>query len=335
MSVNEGLRLQIAGTGSYLPETVIPNSYFVGRPLNKYDLDGNLVESKILTDEGIVRVTGIRERRRSNPGTMSSDLGYIAAERAMADAGVDPDSLVGIIFSTVTEDKNFPNGAAKIQKRLGAKNCFAYDMANACAGFPEALMQANSRVLRRPGNYLVVAAECLWNMVDEDDVNSTLFGEGAGAVVLKPTYGPAGFVAEYSISNPFDGKDSHIFRDKKRIMRMPDGDPVMKSAVREMVKSVEELKRLAGWNCADLIIPHQANIRIIEPIARRVGKDGTKVFVNIERYGNMSTATTAIGLDEARKQGLIIPSSDTANGTRVILTAFGASETTSAVAYQA
>src|SRR3989344_4370812 len=192
------LHLEIAGTGSYLPEEIIPNEFFTNRLLNQYDSNEQIENKKTLTSEEIVKVTGIKERRKSKPEEYPSDMGFQAAVRAIEVSGIKADSLVGIVLASVTEDVDFPSGACKIQKNLDVKNCFAYDVANACAGFPEALAQANSRVLKVPGNYLVIAAECLTKMTDYDDINSTLFGDGAGAAVLTPTEEQRGILAEYS-----------------------------------------------------------------------------------------------------------------------------------------
>lgn len=322
------LHLEIIGTGAYLPEQRVPNSFFTGRVLNVYDVDGNITDTRTLTEDGIFETTGIRERRKARADQAPSDLGFLAAKKALDDSGIRADTITGIVMASVTEDENFPNGAGKIQRQLGIRGCFAYDMGNACAGFPEALAQVNARVLRRPGNYLVVAAECLTNMVDYNDINSTLFGDGAGAVVLTPTEGPRGIVAEYSVSDPFDGKDRHIFRDKKRIMRMPFGKAVLREAKSQMVKSAVTLKEELGWQRADVYIPHQANVRITQGIANKVKADGAVVYSIIDRVGNMSSAGAAIALNKALRSGVIKP------GHKVIITAFGSGEVTSAVAHQ-
>lgn len=328
------LHLEIAGTGIYLPEKVIPNSYFLHRPLKKYNVDGSVKEIKVLEDENeIVNLTGIYERRRANPDEIPSSMGYKAARNALENSGVKADSLVGIIGCTVTEDVNFPSAACKIQRDLGVRGCFAYDIANACAALPEALAQANARVLTRPGNYLVVAAECLSKMVDDEDLNSTLFGDGAAAVVLRPTESKCGILKDYSVSDPHEGKDTFIFRDSKRILRMPYGKRVMKIAVNKMLKSIEYLKEQLNWDCADVIIPHQANIRIIDGVAERADKK-TIIFKNVAKYGNMSSVTCGVGMHEALETGLIKRNSPERAGSRVIVTSFGGGLVTAAVAIQ-
>ena len=143
------LHLKIAGTGSHLPEEILPNEYFLGRELKIYDLEDRVIGTKVLENsDDIFGVTRIRERRKSKPCEFPSDLGYLAAVKAIEMSGLKADSLVGIILATVTEECNFPSGACKIQKKLGVRNCLAYDTANACAGFPEALCPANARVVR-------------------------------------------------------------------------------------------------------------------------------------------------------------------------------------------
>lgn len=323
------LHLEIIGTGSYLPPEIISNSYFLNRPLRKYDVKGEIIEERtFITEEEIIERTGIKERRKARPDQSPSDLGYIAAKRAIENSGIRTDTITGIILASVTENINFPSGACKIQKQLEIKNCFAYDIANACAGFPEALSQANARVATRPGNYLVIASECLTQIVDYHGINSTLFGDGAGAAVLTPTESERGIRAEYSICNPHEGRDKRIFRDKENFLRMPEGNLVLKSAIRNMVKSAKEIKKQLGWERADVYIPHQANIRIIEGVAERVKKDGAIIFNNIEKVGNMSAATCAVGLNEALRTGTI------KQGHKVIITSFGGGEVTAAVAIQ-
>ncbi|MDP4039393.1 MAG: ketoacyl-ACP synthase III [Candidatus Pacearchaeota archaeon] len=322
------IHLRVAGTGRYLPDEVIPNSYFAGRDLRRYDSLGCIVGVVRKNESEIFKVTGIRERRKSPQGQTSADMGYEAASMAIERAGIDVDSLVGIIVGTVTEDVNFPSAACKIQERLGARNCFAYDISNACASFPEALAQANARVLRKHGNYLVVSAENMLGMVDSNDINSTLFGNGAGAAVLVPTEGPEGIVAEYSFSNPFDGGLNLIFRDPERFCRMPEGDLVFKRAVKSMITASESLKSDAKWDRADVYIPHQANGRIVDLVESKVREEGCVVFRTVEKYGNMSGATVAVALDEAIEQNVIN------SGKRVILVSFGSGLVTSGVAIQ-
>ncbi|MDP3765597.1 MAG: 3-oxoacyl-[acyl-carrier-protein] synthase III C-terminal domain-containing protein, partial [Nanoarchaeota archaeon] len=143
-----------------------------------------------------------------------------------------------------------------------------------------------------------------------------------------------GILAEYSKSNPFDGRDYWIFRDRSGYLRMPEGSNVLKEAVREMLESVRVLKKETGWDRAEVYIPHQANGRIIAGIEARISEEGAIVFKNIESYGNMSSATCAIALDEALREGVIKKGIDGTVGSRVIITSFGSGLVTSAVAIQ-
>lgn len=333
--IDKGLRLEVIGTGAYLPDEVLKNDHFLNRPLRAHAKDGGLTEVVTYTDDSeIIRRTGILERRRERRGEKPSDLAYHAAVQAIERAGISVDSLTGIIMATVTEDCNYPNGAQKVQRQLGAKNCFAYDIANACAGFPEALAQANGRVIRRPGNYLVLAGECMWSMTEQDYIQGILFGSGGGAAILRPTEEPRGIIAEYSKSNPFEGRDGHIYRNAERMIRMPFGNAVMKEAITEMMAAAQALKEQCGWPCANVIIPHQANYRITKPIIDRVAADGTYVYNGISHHGNMSSATCAFGLDYCLREGVIKHSTPEQPGSKVIIVAFGAGESTSAVAMQ-
>lgn len=332
--------LEIIGTGSYLPSRVVKTAEFVGRDLWAYDSLGKRVgDARRLTEEDIFRLTGIRERRKSDADEWPSDMGYIASKRALEKANVSADSLVGIIVATVSERDNFPSAAVKIQHKLSAKNVeIAYDMQNACAGFPLALTNANALSRDYRGNWLVVASECLTKVNDYTDINCHLFGDGAGAVVLQPTVVNKGILAGYSRSEPFDtegltGKDM-IFRDPiAKCIRMPNGAAVLKKAVSSMVDSARTLKEKLGWERADVYIPHQANERIIAGVEKRIALDGALVYRTVERYGNMSSATCPVALDEAIRDGVVRVSND-GTGSKVIITSFGAGLVTSAVAVQ-
>ncbi len=323
--------LSIIGAGSYLPETVVRTEQFEGVPMWAYDKKGNRVgNSRVFTAEKLLDLTGIYERRKARNDQWPSDLGYIASSRALEMAGVSPESLDGIVVATVSERDNFPSAAIKIQEKLGARNVrVAYDLQNACAGFPTALTTANALSRDSDGNWLVVASETLTRVNDYTDINSHLFGDGAGAVVLTPKKGIGQIVRTYSRSEPFDDNNQMIFRDSKaNCIRMPDGGAVLKKAVASMVDSAVQLKAECGWDRADVYIPHQANERIIAGVEKKLSGDGAIVYRNISQYGNMSAATCAVALDEAIRDGTI------KKGSRVIVTSFGAGLVTSAVAIQ-
>ena len=325
MVINPNLHLQVAGTGVYLPEEIVSNDAFIGKDLFKYDEKERPVEKLQWTHEGISERMGIKERRKASEEETPSFMGYHAARMALDKSGVSVDSLVGIIFATLTEEVNFPNAAAKVGGSLGARNCFAMDIGNACVGFVDGLIQANNSVLRRPGNYLVIAGERLTPFIDPTDYNSPLFGDGAGAAVLTPTIFSEGIVGYDSMCNPNDGNLRALFRGEK-YLRMPNGGKVLEEAVRSMVESAAVAKNYAGWDKADVYVPHQANLRIINGIIKR--SPGVTVFNNIARYGNMSAATCAIALHEALQEKVIT------EGKRVIVTSFGAGFSRASVAMQ-
>ena len=332
--------LEIIGTGSYLPEQVVGNDAFVDRDLWAYDLFGEKTgASRRLTEDNIFKLTGIRERRKSRVDEFPSDMGYSASFRALEMAGVSANSLVGIVVATVGERDNFPSAAVKIQDRLGAINVkIAYDFQNACAGFPLALIQANALSRDFGGNWLVIGSECLTKTNDYTDINSHLFGDGAGAVVCRPTIEWQGILGVYSRSEPFveeglKGRDM-IFRDPRaNCIRMPNGGAVLKKAVGAMVDSARVLKEDLEWDKADVYIPHQANERIIAGVEKKLKDEGAVVYRNVEKYGNMSSATCPIALDEAVRDGTIRLTQD-GTGSKVIITSFGSGLVTSAVAVQ-
>ncbi len=327
--------LEIVGTGSYLPLQVVGNDEFIDKDLWAYDSFGNPVGgSRRFSAEKIFELTGIRERRKSRADEFPSNMGYVASERALKMARVSADSLVGIVVATVGEKDNFPSAAVKIQHKLGAKNVqVAYDMQNACAGFPLALIQANALSRDFEGNWLVVGSECLTKINDYTDINCHLFGDGAGAVVCKPTITEKGILGSYSRSEPFDVEGSKgiemIFRDSRAdCIRMPNGGVVLKRAVGSMVDSARVLKERIFWDKADVYIPHQANERIIAGVERKLKEEGAIVYRTVVKYGNMSSATCPVALDEAVRNETIN------EGSKVIITSFGSGLVTSAVAVQ-
>ncbi|MBU2576790.1 MAG: ketoacyl-ACP synthase III [Nanoarchaeota archaeon] len=330
----EDVHLEVTGTGAYLPEKVVKNEDFEGRLFYAYDGFGNRIgDGEEITSEKIYELSGIRERHYAARGETPSSMGTLAAIKAIDDSGTDPKDLVGIILATVSEKINFPSGACKIQRALGnyygiELSCEAEDIAVACAGAVKGMINANSRVLRRKGNYLVVGAEDVSGMTEDDDRNKFLFGAGAGAVVLTPITGNKGIIREYSISNPYEGRDSWIIRDENNYLRMSEGRKVMKEAIKGMLFSVKKLKEDVGWDCADVYIPHQANGRILDKVEMGVARDGSIVYRNIDRTGNMSSATCLVALDDARKEGVV------KKGSKVIMTSFGSGLVTSAVAIQ-
>jgi 3-oxoacyl-[acyl-carrier-protein] synthase-3 len=309
----------IRGLGAYLPPRVLSN----------FDLE-KMVET---SDDWIRTRTGIRERRIAEKGTPSSDLGVQAAREALANAGLTAADLDLIIVATITPDMLFPSTACGIQNKLGAK-CGAFDMAAACSGFPYALTVAEGFI--RSGmhrNVLVVGSEVLSGFIDwKDRSTCVLFGDGAGAaVVSRSEINGHGIVASYLGS---DGSQAGILRipgggsmnptseetlkNGMHYLKM-EGSEVFKVAVRTMEDAVHEVVRRGGIQLADVkwLVPHQANIRILQAVAERLEIPLERVVINVDRYGNMSSASTVVALYEAVTSGRI------QKGDYAVLVAFG------------
>ncbi len=311
--------VHIIGTGSYVPSHVLTNK----------DLEA-IVDT---SDEWIVTRTGIRERRISDPKTPSSFLASEAAKSALADAGVKPEELDQIIVGTVTGDRIFPSTACRVQDNLGAKNAHAFDVSAACAGFLYGLSVGRDAILAGSvKTVLVVGVETLSRIVNWTDRNTcVLFGDAAGAVVLRSTGQPGGILAARVHS---DGSLVHLLEMPAGGSLMPpshqtvearlhtihmSGNDVFKHAVRAMQSVAIETLEAAGRKADDLtlLVPHQANLRIVEATAQRLGVPMEKVFVNLDKYGNTSSASIPLALDEARRTGRI------KTGDLVALVTFG------------
>jgi len=312
-------RIGIIGVGKYLPKRVLSNM----------DLEKTVDTS----DEWITTRTGIKERRIVSSHEATSDLATNAAKEALKDAGMKPHDLDLIIIATITPDMQFPSTACLVQAALGAKNAVCFDISAACAGFVYATIVAQQFIAC--GNYknaLVVGAEVLSSITDwEDRSTCVLFGDGAGAAVLSEVKS-GGILSTYLGSNgtmanllmiPGGGSRNpatHKTIDKRLHYIKMEGNEVFKSAVKIMTDAAQIALKQAGLKCSDvdLVIPHQANVRIIMAMAKRLGLPREKIFLNIEKYGNMSSASTAIALCEAVKAGRI------KKGDIVLLDAFGA-----------
>jgi 3-oxoacyl-[acyl-carrier-protein] synthase-3 len=314
-------RTVILGTGSELPSTVMTNA----------DLE-KLVDT---TDEWITTRTGIKERRILDNGKGVADMAHRASIRALEDAGVEAKDLEAIIVGTCTPDYPMPSSACVLEAMLGARNVFSFDVNAACSGFLNALAVADSFI--RTGmirNALVVGSDALSRLLNwKDRGTCILFGDGAGAVVLGASdNGSCGVLSARlrtdgsyvkALYVPAGGslKPMNIERVKRNEQTIAmNGKEVFKIAVRSM----EEISRLAlddagvGVDQVSLVIPHQANRRIITALAARLNVPMERVVVNLEKYGNTSAASVPVALDEARKQGRI-----SANDI-VLLNAFGA-----------
>ena len=292
---------RLIGTGSYLP----------GLPVTNDDLAARGIAT---SDEWIVTRTGIRSRYLAEPGTTSSELGLIAAQRALEMAGIAGSELDLIIVATSTPDFIFPSTACLIQGKLGNKGAAAFDVQAVCAGFTYALGIAEKFI--RSGSHkkaLVIGAEVFSRILDWSDRGTcVLFGDGAGAVVLEASEKP-GILATAMHA---DGSQNGILNVPGQVcggqvtgdpfLRM-DGQAVFKFAVRVLADIAEEVCQAAGIQTGevDWLIPHQANIRIIEATGKKLGVDRNKVIVTVDRHGNTSAASVPLALDEAVRDGRI------------------------------
>ncbi len=311
--------MHIIGTGSYTPDRVLTNR----------DLE-QIVDT---SDEWITTRTGIKERRISDPSTPSSVLATNAATRALEAAGLAGTDLDQIVVGTVTGDRTFPSTACIVQDRLGATRAHAFDVSAACAGFLYGLSVGRSAILSGMADtVLVVGVETLSRIVNWTDRNTcVLFGDAAGAVVLRSTGAPGGILATrlhsdgslvHLLEMPAGGSllpPSHETVERRLHTIHMSGNDVFKHAVRAMESVALETLEAAGRKPADLdlFVPHQANYRIIDATARRLGMPMEKVFVNLDRYGNTSSASIPLALDEARRSGRI------RNGDLVEMVTFG------------
>lgn len=315
-------RIGIVGTGSYVPEKVLTN----------FDLEKILDTS----DEWIYTRTGIRERRVAAPDQAASDLAKVASERALEAAGMKPEEIELIIMATITPDTHCPAGANWLEGKLGAVNAVSMDITAACTGFIFALSVAEQYLKNGTfKNALVVASEVMTRTVDwTDRASCILWGDGAGAVILKEVdEEDRGILSIHIHTDGANGDSlllpgggskttpiSHESVDKKlHCLKMIEANHSFKIAVKKFADACEEALNYNGITIdqVDLIIPHQANLRIIQGMAKRLGVSMDKVYVNIERYGNMSSATVPVALDEAVRSGRI------KRGDLVLLTAFG------------
>ncbi|MFT3805335.1 beta-ketoacyl-ACP synthase III [Arenimonas sp.] len=311
-----GVYSRIAGTGSYLPEKVLTNA----------DLE-KMVDT---SDEWIAARTGIRERRVAAEGQTTGDLAFEAAKRAMEAAGVDAAEIELIVVGTTTPDIIFPSTACLLQHRLGANGCAAFDVNAACSGFVYALTVADKFI--RSGavkTALVVGAETLTRMLDWSDRNTcVLFGDGAGAVVLKAdsetgilsTHLHADGGKKELLYNPVGVSAGFKPEEKNAGVRvLMAGSEVFKYAVKALDAVVEETLEANNLDRHDIdwLIPHQANLRIIEATAKRLDMPMERVIVTVHKHGNTSAGSVPLALDEAVRSGKV------QRGQLLLLEAFG------------
>lgn len=280
----------ILGIGRYVPEKILTNA----------DLE-KMVDT---TDEWIKTRTGIEERRIAPDDIDTSHMAFFAAEKALENAGITAEELDMIIVATVTPDNPFPSVACMIQERLGAKKACAFDMSAACAGFMYGIITAKQFV--EAGTYknvLVVGVEKLSKIVDWEDRNTAvLFGDGAGATIIGPVSEGRGIL---SFELGADGTGAkHLYQDETIVM---NGREVFKFAVRQMGESAVNVLEKAGLSKEDVdfLIPHQANIRIMEAARERLGLPVEKMSMTVQKYGNTSAASIPISIVEELENGKI------------------------------
>jgi 3-oxoacyl-[acyl-carrier-protein] synthase-3 len=297
--------VSIIGTGSYVPERVLTNA-----ELEKM-VDTN--------DEWIVSRTGIRERRIAAEGEHTSDMATKAALAALENAGITAEEVDLILVATVTPDMFFPSTACFVQAKLGAKNAACFDVSAACSGFLYALEIAQQFITSHTYNtILVIGADKISSITDWKDRNTcVLFGDGAGAAVLRHRGGGHGVIATHMGSNGDLADILYIpggagrqpvtpenYDERLNAIRM-NGKETYKQAVQAMLGAANTVLTRSGLQFSDLacIIPHQANLRIIEAIAGRMGLPMDRFLINLDRFGNTSAAAVAIALDEANRTG--------------------------------
>lgn len=309
----------VVGTGASVPVRVLTNS----------DLE-KMVETE---DEWIVARTGIKRRHIASEDEASSDMATNAALNALESASIKPEEIDLIILGTVTPDRPLPSTACFVQKNIGAVNAAVMDIVAACSGFVYGLALAKAMIGSEQANtVLVIGAETLSKITNWSDRNScVLFGDGAGAAVVKVSEKPGGILGTYMRSNgslydlltvPAGGSrmpiNLDVMKNGDRFIHMA-GREVYKNAVVAMGEAATEVLERTGVSAEEiaLMIPHQANIRIIESTANRINMPPEKVYINIHEYGNTSAASIPIALDEAMRGKRIKP------GDKVLMVAFG------------
>lgn len=313
------VRAKITGTGSFTPARRMTNQDF----------------EKILdtSDEWISTRTGIKERRIADATMGTSDLASAAGKAALESAGCAPEEIGMIITGTVTPDYRLPSCSCEVQAKLGLVNAVAYDIVSACAGFINGLSIASSFIeTGRHKKILVIGAEKLSSITNYDDRSTAvLFGDGAGAAVVELSPNDSGILSSFMKSDGTlreslwipSGGSLHPVRkdfafDGSDLINM-SGQDVFKVAVREMCNAAMWVLEDAGISSDQLkwLIPHQANIRIIEAIAKRLKLDMDHVIVNIQKYGNTSAGSIPLALDETVRAGMI------SEGDYILMVAFG------------
>lgn len=311
--------VSIVATGSYVPERVLTNA----------DLE-KIVDT---TDDWIVTRTGIRERRIAAEGEFTSHMAAKAAQRALDQARLKAEDIDLIILATVTPDTFFPSTACHVQRLIGAKNAACFDVSAACSGFIYGIEIAQQFIGNHTYNtVLVIGADKLSTIVNWEDRNTcVLFGDGAGAAILRNRADSHGVITTYMGSDGTYGDILHMpgggcalpvtpenFHQKHNTLQM-NGRETFKQAVTSMQTAAKKALEQSGLSVGDLtcIIPHQANLRIIEALAERLRVPLDKFHTNLDRYGNTSAAAVAIALDEANRTGRFVV------GDYILMVVFG------------
>jgi 3-oxoacyl-[acyl-carrier-protein] synthase-3 len=327
VTVDQPRRAHITGWGRYAPERVLTNR----------DLE-TMVDT---SDEWIVSRTGIRERRVAAAHETTASMGAVASLRAIRTAGIDPDDIDLILLATLTPDYWMPSTAALVKEAIGNKRAAAMDIAAACSGFVYAFATAQAYIAGGLARHvLVIGAELLTRFLDYTDRSTCiLFGDGAGAVVVSASDEPGGALATelttapegaYMIWLPAGGAKSppsaETIARGEHFIRM-EGKETYRFATKTMATTALESVRKSGLGASDidLFIPHQANIRIVEAVAKGLDLPMDKMYVNLDRYGNTSAASVPIALTEAVNEGRVKV------GDRIVMVAFGAGFTSGAV----
>lgn len=317
---------KITGVAGCVPPKILSNA--------------DLEKMMATNDEWIRTRTGIRERHIVEKGTPTSSLAVEAAKQLLAQTKTDPAEIEMIVLATVTPDMMFPATACLVQDRIGASNAWGFDISAACAGFAYALTVGAQFAAGAHKKVLVIGSDTMSSIIDYKDRNTAiLFGDGAGAVLLEPAGENEGIL---DFSHDVDGSGgnylympgggslnppTHETVDKNMHVVHQDGSQVFKYAVRRMAELAVELLERNGYKSDDLalVVPHQANLRIIRAMQERLGVDDSKVMVNIDRYGNTTAGTIPLGLRDAVAQGRL------RKGDLVLLVAVGAGYTTGGV----
>jgi len=313
------IRTKIVSTGSYIPEKVLTNK----------DLE-KMVDT---SDEWISTRTGIRRRHIAREDEAASNLAYEASVKALEKGGISPKELDMIIVATITPDMLFPATACILQDKLGARGIPAFDLEAACSGFLYALSIASQFIAT--GTYrtiLVVASETLSKIVDWQDRNTcVIFADGAGAAILRPSEDGGGIISSYLgadgsganlVGVPAGGSRKpaslETVKNREHYMKMR-GNELFKRAIKVMVEAIDKVLEMSNlaYEDIDFFIPHQANIRIIQAVAKRVNLPMEKVYVNLHECGNISAASIAVALDQAVDEGKI------KKGDKILLASFG------------